>query len=72
MRYVNMFVIIGVVLMIVSIAGFLTGNLFLREPGYEVNTSASWIYMGAGVLMIINGIVSAHQTPRSDSSSQKK
>ena len=32
-RYLNMFVLIGVALLIISAIGFATGNRFLAEPG---------------------------------------
>lgn len=63
LRYLNMFILIGIALIGISIAGFVTGNQFLREPGQEINPTASLVYLGAGVLMIINGIVSIRQAP---------
>ena len=60
-RYFNMFVVIGVVLVIISLAGFATGNRFLTEPGQPVNPQGSLIYLGAGVIMLINGVVSIRQ-----------
>lgn len=63
LRYLNMFVLIGLVLIVISIIGFATGSRFLREPGQEVNPQASLIYLGAGVLMIVNGVVSVKQGP---------
>lgn len=61
LRYLNMFVIIGVVLVIVSLIGFATGNRFLTEPGQKVDAQGSLIYLGAGVLMLINGYISIKQ-----------
>jgi hypothetical protein len=60
-RYFNMFVVIGVVLVIISLAGFATKNKFLTEPGQPVNPQGSWIYLGAGVIMLVNGVVSIRQ-----------
>ena len=60
-RYFNMFMVIGVILVIISLAGFATGNRFLTEPGQPVNPQGSLIYLGAGVIMLINGIVSIRQ-----------
>jgi hypothetical protein len=57
-RYLNMFVLIGIVLIAVSLIGFATGNRFLTEPGQPVNPQGSLVYLGAGILMLINGIVS--------------
>ena len=60
-RFFNMFVLIGIALIIISIAGFATANRFLTEPGQPLNPQGSLIYLGAGVLMIVNGIVSIKQ-----------
>jgi putative Mn2+ efflux pump MntP len=60
-RYFNMFMVIGVILVIISLAGFATGNKFLTEPGQPVNPQGSLIYLGAGVIMLINGVVSIRQ-----------
>ena len=60
-RYFNMFVVIGVLLVIISLAGFATGNRFLTEPGQPINPQGSLIYLGAGVIMLINGFVSIRQ-----------
>ena len=61
LRYLNMFVVIGVVLVIISLAGFATGNRFLTEPGQPINPQGSLIYLGAGVIMLVNGYVSIRQ-----------
>lgn len=63
LRYLNMFVLIGISLIGISIAGFATGNRFLLEPGQTQNPYASLIYLGAGILMLLNGIVSIRNAP---------
>ncbi len=63
LRYLNMFILIGIVLIGISLAGFATGSRFLMEPGQPLNSDASAIYLGAGLLMLINGVVSALQAP---------
>jgi hypothetical protein len=63
LRYLNMFVLIGLALIGISLVGFATHNRFLMEPGQPVNPWASWIYLGAGVLMLINGYVSIQTAP---------
>ena len=60
-RYLNMFVLIGIVLLIISLVGFATGNRFLTEPGQPVNPQGSLIYLGAAVIMLVNGVVSIKQ-----------
>lgn len=63
LRYLNMFVLIGIALIIVSILGFATGGKFLYEPGQDSNQSASLFYLGAGVMMLVNGYVSIKNAP---------
>jgi len=63
LRYLNMFVLIGIALIGISIAGFATHNHFLMEPGQPPNPWASLIYLGAGILMLINGYVSIQTAP---------
>lgn len=63
LRYLNMFILIGAALIGISIAGFATGNRFLAEAGQTPSPFASLIYLGAGVLMIVNGIVSVRTAP---------
>lgn len=62
LRYLNMFLIIGVALVLVSLAGFATNDRFLMEPGQAPNSNLSLIYLGAAALMIINGLVSIKLT----------
>ena len=61
-RYLNMFVLIGITLIIISLVGFATGNRFLTEPGQPLNPQGSLIYLGAGVIMLVNGVVSIKQS----------
>lgn len=60
-RYLNMFILIGIVLVVLSLIGFATGNRFLTEPGQPVNPQGSLIYLGAGIIMLVNGIISIKQ-----------
>jgi len=61
MRYLNMFILIGIVLLAVGIAKMLSHNQLLIEPGQPQNPQDAWIYLGAGVLMLVNGVVSVRQ-----------
>lgn len=75
MRYLNMFMLIGIALIGVSFAGFATQNRFLTEPGQAPSPYAAWIYLGAGVLMLVNGFISIRQVgngPRSDGAAGSK
>lgn len=57
-RYLNMFILIGISLVGVSIAGFATGSKFVTEAGQTPVPSSSFVYLGVGVLMLVNGVVS--------------
>jgi hypothetical protein len=58
MKYLNSFVLIGIVLLFISIAGLVSGNTLLTEPGQSVNPYAWLEYLAAAILMLINGAVS--------------
>jgi hypothetical protein len=74
MRYLNGFILIGIMLLLISIAGAATGNRLLTEPGQPANPYAWLEYLGAAVLMLVNGGVSiwkaredaAHKSEASD------
>jgi hypothetical protein len=63
LRFLNMFVLIGIALIAVSILGFATGGRFLYEPGQDQSQYTSWFYLGAGVMMLLNGYVSIKNAP---------
>ena len=58
MRFLNGFVLIGIILLFISVAGLVRGNTLLTEPGQPVNPYAWLEYLGAAVLMLVNGAVS--------------
>ncbi|HSV73829.1 MAG TPA: hypothetical protein VLH79_08730 [Chthonomonadales bacterium] len=64
MRYLNGFVVLGVVLFLISMAGMVYGNTLLTEPGLPVNHLARWEYLAASVLMLVNGVVSIRMMQR--------
>lgn len=72
LRYLNMFVLIGIALVCVSLAGFATNNRFLIEPGQGMNPNASLIYLGAGILMLVNGVVTIRNTPEQPEKDERK
>ena len=72
LRYLNMFVIIGLILIGVSLAGFATHDRFLMEPGQSAQDHLSLVYLGAGVLMLINGLVSIRIAPPPPAESSPK
>jgi hypothetical protein len=63
LRFLNMFVLIGIALIAVSILGFATGGRFLYEPGQDQSQYTSLFYLGAGVMMLVNGYVSIKNAP---------
>jgi hypothetical protein len=58
MRFLNGFILIGVILLFISIAGLVSGNTLLTEPGQPINHYAWLEYLGAAALMLVNGAVS--------------
>jgi len=64
MRYLNGFVVLGIVLLLISVAGMVYGNTLLTEPGLPVNPYARWEYLAAAVLMLVNGVVSVRTMQR--------
>ncbi len=71
LRYLNMFIIIGLILILVSLAGFATHDHFLMEPGQSPQDHLSLVYLGAGILMLINGVVSIRIAPPPAERAQK-
>jgi hypothetical protein len=72
LRYLNMFVMIGIALIGISLAGFATGGKMQIEPGQNMDMTASLIYLGTGALMIINGVLSVKTAPTPPPPAQKK
>ena len=62
MRYLNMFILIGITLLGIGFAKIASNNRLLIEPGQPQNPQDAWIYLGAGVLMLVNGVVSIRQS----------
>ena len=58
MRFLNGFILIGIILLFISFAGLVKGNTLLTEPGQTPNPYAWLEYFAAAVLMLINGAVS--------------
>ena len=58
MRFLNGFVLIGIILLLISVAGLVKGNTLLTEPGQTPNPYAWLEYLAAAALMLINGAVS--------------
>jgi hypothetical protein len=58
MRFLNGFILVGIILLFISIAGLVSGNTLLTEPGQPINNYAWLEYLGAAALMLVNGAVS--------------
>ena len=58
MKFLNGFILIGIILLFISVAGLVSGNTLLTEPGQPTNNLAWLEYLGAAALMLINGAVS--------------
>lgn len=58
MRFLNGFILIGIILLFISVAGLVKGNTLLTEPGQTPNPFAWLEYLAAAVLMLVNGAVS--------------
>ncbi len=57
MRFLNGFILIGIILLFISVAGLVSGNALLTEPGLPVNNYAWLEYLAAAILMLVNGAV---------------
>jgi hypothetical protein len=57
MRFLNGFILIGIILLFISVAGLVSGNALLTEPGLPVNHFAWLEYLAAAILMLVNGAV---------------
>jgi len=72
MRYLNMFVLIGITLLGIGVAKLLSHNHLLAEPGQTPSPHEAWIYLGAGALMLVNGVVSIRQSTTAPHKSAEK
>ena len=71
MRFLNGFILIGLILFFISIAGLASGNRLLTEPGQPVDPYAWLLYLGAAILMLINGGVSIWNARQSEGQTTK-
>ncbi len=52
---------IALILFAIGITGLARGNEVIADPGQEVDPRLAWLYLLAGVVMIVNGILSHRQ-----------
>ncbi len=62
-KFLSTFVVMGVVLFLISILGFVTHGKMIAEAGTRPSTTTAWIYLGAGFLMLLNGYISHVTNP---------
>ncbi|MDE2126208.1 MAG: hypothetical protein KGJ62_06435 [Armatimonadetes bacterium] len=72
LRYLNIFVLIGVALIAISLISFATGGKFLESPGRPVDAWSSIVYLFGGALMLLNGYLSMTHTAKSPSAPQAR
>jgi hypothetical protein len=66
LRDLNSFILTGIALLVVGIAGIVKGNRWLSEPGMPLNPYAWQVYLAAAALMFINGAASIIQSRREE------
>lgn len=52
---------IALILFMIGIIGLARGNEVIADPGQDVDPRLAWLYLLAGVIMVINGILSHRQ-----------
>jgi len=71
MRFLNGFILIGLLLFIISLMGLMSGNRLLTEPGQAVNPYSWLLYLGASALMLVNGAVSVWNSQQNEKQNPK-
>jgi hypothetical protein len=62
----NTYFWIAAILFVVGVVGlpFVKGEQAIRDPGQSFEPGLPWIYFGAAVVMLVNGLLSHAQTLR--------
>lgn len=62
--YKNTYFWIAAVLFVLAIIGlpFIKGDDAIRDPGQKRESGLAYIYLGASVVMLVNGLISHKQT----------
>lgn len=66
-RWLSTFTVIGAILIVLGIAGLILGPRFVYDPGQPVTGKEAWCYLGIGILMVMNGLMTPlpeDKTPR--------
>lgn len=71
-RWWNSFNLLGVLLLAVAFLGGISGGKFIYDPG-RVQKGHEWVlYLIAGALMLVNGMLSPATVPAAKSGSKDK
>jgi hypothetical protein len=65
LRWLNSFILLGVALIGLALAGFVGGGKFVFDPG-RPSQNAPVFYLIAGVLMLVNGRLQPPQSKSKD------
>ncbi len=57
-RYLNSFMIVGLILFVLAIWGFVQGADVLRDPAQPRDMRLPLLYLAGAVLMALNGLIS--------------
>ena len=60
--YKNTYFWIAAILVLLSVAGLIGGDPFIRDPGQKREGGLALLYFGASIVMFINGVLSHKQT----------
>lgn len=62
-RWWNSFTVLSVILVAVGITGLVAGKRMMFDPGRPTNGNEWLLYLVAGVLMLINGLLPSSASP---------
>lgn len=63
-RWCNSFTFLGIILLGIGIVGMIAGKRMIFDPGRAASGWEGWLYLVAGALMLINGLLPL--APRED------
>ena len=65
-RWWNSFTILSVILIAISIIGLFEGKRMVFDPGHPTSGKEWLLYLVAGVLMLVNGLLPPTTVPEDD------
>ncbi len=66
LRDFNSSIIIGIICLLISMAGIVRGNAAISEPGMPVHPHAWQIYLAAAAIMLFNGFLSVRLSRKAE------